>query len=97
MDDRLIVTTIRAQDASEALLRMLLMQDADGNPVSREKVADNVKVVICQRLIRKLCNHCKQPFQASPALAQALGFPPGREVILYQPPAKPAEGEEVCS
>lgn len=97
MDDRLIVTTIRAKDASEALLRMLVLKDAEGNPVSREKVADNVKVVVCQRLIRKLCNHCKQPFKASPALAQALGFPAGREVILYQPPAKPAEGEEVCS
>lgn len=97
MDDRLIVTTIRAQDASEALLRMLVMKDADGNPISREKFADNVKVVVCQRLVRKLCNHCKQPYKASPALAQALGFPAGREVILYQPPAKPAEGEEVCS
>ena len=97
MDDRLIVTTIRAQDASEALLRMLVLKDADGNPVSREKVADYVKVVVCQRLIRKLCNHCKQPVKAPPALAQALGFPAGREVILYQPPAKPAEGEEVCS
>lgn len=97
MDDRLIVTTIRAKDASEALLRMLIMKDAEGNPVSREKVADNVKVVVCQRLIRKLCNHCKQPVKAPPQLAQALGFPAGREVILYQPPAKPAEGEEVCS
>ncbi|MBR5160157.1 MAG: hypothetical protein IKW80_00900, partial [Thermoguttaceae bacterium] len=97
MDDRLIVTTIRAQDASEALLRMLVLKDAEGNPVSRDKVADNVKVVVCQRLIRKLCNHCKQPVKAPPALAQALGFPAGREAILYQPPAKPAEGEEVCS
>ena len=97
MDDRLIVTTIRAKDASEALLRMLVMKDAEGNPVSREKVADNVKVVVCQRLVRKLCNHCKQPVKAPPTLAQALGFPAGREVILYQPPAKPAEGEEVCS
>ncbi len=97
MDDRLIVTTIRAKDASEALLRMLILKDADGNPVSREKIADNVKVVVCQRLVRKLCNHCKQPVKAPPALAQALGFPAGREVILYQPPAKPAEDEEVCS
>lgn len=96
-DDRLFITTIRAKDASEALLRLLILKDANGNTVSAEKLADNVKVVVCQRLIRKLCNHCKQKVLAQPALAQALGFPAGREVFLYQPPTKTAEDEEVCS
>ncbi len=95
-DNRLIVTTVRAKDASEALLRMLILKDSLGTATSAEKLANSVNVVVCQRLIRKLCDHCKQKVQAPPALAQALGFPAGREVFLYQPPGKPAEDEQPC-
>jgi type II secretory ATPase GspE/PulE/Tfp pilus assembly ATPase PilB-like protein len=46
-------------------------------------------MVLNQRLIRKLCDECKQAFPPPPQLLQKLGIPAGRVQVLYreyQPP-----------
>jgi type II secretory ATPase GspE/PulE/Tfp pilus assembly ATPase PilB-like protein len=88
---KLLVGAVRAKEAVEALLRVLHMKPT---PV---KFAKAVTAVVCQRLIRKLCDACKQPFQPQPQLLQRLGIPMGRVQQLYQQfqPPTPEQLEEM--
>lgn len=54
----------------------------------REQAADLAKftaAVLGQRLVRRLCENCKEGFEPPPALLQKLGIPAGRVGLLYQP------------
>ena len=88
-DERLVITTVAAADAPEALLRMLQKK------VPHREFAKNVTAVLCMRLIRKLCTTCKVAYEPSPDLLQKLGIPPGKVQALYRPP-KPEELEKPC-
>jgi general secretion pathway protein E len=41
--------------------------------------------VLAQRLVRTLCHHCKQSYEASPRELELLELPPDRELTLYSP------------
>jgi type II secretory ATPase GspE/PulE/Tfp pilus assembly ATPase PilB-like protein len=82
-EDRLIIAGIRAKDAAEALLRVLMLK------VSPAKFASVISAVVCQRLVRKLCEDCKQPYAPQPQVLQQLGIPPGRIQALYRPQEGP--------
>ena len=56
--ERLVITTIRAKEAVEAMLRILLLK------VPAAKFAPAVLAVLNERLIRKLCEECKQSRKA---------------------------------
>jgi type II secretory ATPase GspE/PulE/Tfp pilus assembly ATPase PilB-like protein len=86
-EDQLVFTTIRAKEAVEALLRVLLMK------VPASEFAPVIQGVLNQRLVRKLCETCKEAYEPSPALLQKLGIPPGRVEELFRHPEDP---EEVC-
>ncbi|MFO0912354.1 MAG: ATPase, T2SS/T4P/T4SS family [Pirellulales bacterium] len=88
--DKLVLACIPAKEAVEALLRVLLLK------VPPKVFAPVVFGVLNQRLIRKLCEECKEPYVPAPALLKKLGFPPGRVDTFYKPP-DPNETEEVCS
>lgn len=91
-DDRIAVTTVRAKEASEALLRLFTYK------ISADQVAELTHVVVNQRLVRKLCDACKQPYAPPPAFLQQLGIPSGRLEALYQPPVPdPERPQEVCA
>ena len=47
-------------------------------------LAGNIIGVIAQRLIRRLCKHCKQPYEASAAECKILGVRPDRAATLYR-------------
>ncbi len=85
--DRLIVSTVRARDAAEAPLRVLALKPTP------ELFVDNLTAVLSQRLIRKLCDQCKEAYQPSPEALRQLGIPPDRVQAFYRPPQQP---EEVC-
>jgi len=87
-NDRLIVGTIRAKDCAEALLRVLAMK------VPPAEFAKHITAVLNQRLIRKLCEHCKEAYVPTPQLLGQLGIPQGRVDVLYRPPQ---QTEEVCN
>ena len=59
---------------------------------AEKELAKAVTAVLNVRLIRKLCDQCKQSFQPPPQLLQKLGIPAGRVQVLYQeykPPPEP--------
>lgn len=56
-----------------------------------EILAGNLIGVVAQRLIRKLCPHCKTPYQPDSALRSLLGIAADATVTLYR-----AEGCEHC-
>ena len=84
-DDDLVVTTVRAREASEALLRILQMK------VPAKEFASSVKGVLYQRLIRLLCPECKVGYTPPPETLRKLGIPAGKVEQLYRPP----KGEEL--
>lgn len=98
-EDHMVFTSTRAKDASEALLRLLMLKPKP------ESYAKAVTGVLNVRLVRRLCDACKQPYQPPPQLLQKLGIPPGRVAHFFrewQPPppgsipeeAKKKKGEE---
>jgi type II secretory ATPase GspE/PulE/Tfp pilus assembly ATPase PilB-like protein len=86
-DERLILSTVRAKDSAEALLRVLAL----GVPAA--EFAQGVTGVLSQRLIRKLCEACKEAYVPTPQVLGQLGIPAGRVQAFYRPPQQP---EEVC-
>ncbi|MEO0531141.1 MAG: ATPase, T2SS/T4P/T4SS family [Planctomycetota bacterium] len=87
--ERLVVTTVHAQDAAEACLRMLKKK------TPHKEFAQGLIGVINTRLIRKLCGECKVGYEATPALMKKLGIPPGKVTQFYRTP-KPEEIEKPC-
>ncbi|MAT69611.1 MAG: hypothetical protein CMJ58_08810 [Planctomycetaceae bacterium] len=88
-DDRLVITSVQARDAAEALVRMLQLK------VPQKAFAAEVTAVLYQRLIRKLCTDCKVGYKPPPDVLKKLGIPPGKIEQLYRPP-KPEELEKPC-
>ncbi len=86
-EGRLVISSIRAKDCVEALLRVLAFK------AEPEKFANVVTGVINQRLVRRLCDTCKEAYAPQPQLLKKLGLPAGRVEALYRPPQQP---EEVC-
>ena len=81
--NRLGIVSLRGKDAPDTLLRLLALKP------EMPGFAKQMKAVVYVRLIRKLCEQCKQAIPLEPALAQRLGIPPGRVEKIYreyQPP-----------
>ncbi len=90
LEDSVVIGTIRAKDAGEALLRVLMLK------VPANQFAPAVKAVLNMRLIRKLCENCRQPYAPDAALLQKLGIPAGKVQALYRPPAAPEDPKDIC-
>ena len=86
--DQQVLATIRAKEAVEALLRVLLLK------VPAKEFAPAVTAVVNQRLIRRLCETCKEGYAPAPELLKKLGIPKGRVQYFYRPPENP---DEVCT
>lgn len=86
-EDLFVFGSLRAKSAIEALLRVLLLK------VPAKKFAPRIVGVLNQRLIRRLCETCKEEFEPPPALIKKLGIPAGRVKKLYRHPENP---EKVC-
>lgn len=71
-EEKLLITSVRAKDAVEALLRLLALK------VNAEQVSQALRGSICQRLVRKLCLSCRRPYKPNPQLLQKLGLPPDK-------------------
>jgi len=67
------------KNAIDALLRILAL-----NP-KRHEFLQLLSGVLCMRLVRKLCEDCRIPYQPHPQLIQKLGLPQGRIEKLYRP------------
>ncbi|MCA9269433.1 MAG: Flp pilus assembly complex ATPase component TadA, partial [Planctomycetales bacterium] len=85
-----IVGTMRAKEAVEALLRVLAAK------VPAKEFAPVAKAVLNVRLVRKLCESCKQPYAPSADMLKKLGIPPGKVQAFYRPPPPPEDPKEIC-
>ncbi len=85
---RLMLTSVRAKDAADALVRLLAMK------IEPQLLASSARAIVSQRLIRKLCPDCKEAFEPQPGLLQRLGLPTDRGISLYRAPAPPQPGEK---
>ena len=74
----LVLSTLHTNTAASAVVRM---QDMG---VERYLITSTVNGVLAQRLVRRLCVHCKTPVQPDPALLQSSGLgrflPPGAPI-----------------
>jgi type IV pilus assembly protein PilB len=75
----LVFSTIHTNDAPSTLIRLGEM----GIPPFL--IASSVEGVLAQRLIRKLCPECKEPYQATLENLKDLGIPANKELVLQRP------------
>jgi general secretion pathway protein E len=80
----LVLATIEARDAVGAVRRLREWR------VEPFQLASNLRMVLGQRLVRRLCGECRVPSQAQGSVSALLGFDPG--AIVYSP-----EGCEACA
>ncbi len=73
----LVLSTVHTNDAVGAITRLRDMK------VEPFLLASTVRAVIAQRLVRKLCAHCREPMPTDSNLASLLGFDPG--TVVFQP------------
>jgi type II secretory ATPase GspE/PulE/Tfp pilus assembly ATPase PilB-like protein len=90
-ETRLIVSSLRAKETSEALLRVLMLK------VPAATLAPAITAVTCQRLVRKLCEECKEPYPPPPQILKSLGIPAGKVEAFYRPPQQPEKPCEACA
>ena len=78
----LVLSTVHTNDAIGAITRLRDMK------VEAFLIASTLRAVLAQRLVRRLCQQCRQPVEASGSLASLLGIKAGQ--IVYEPKGCPA-------
>jgi len=68
----LVFSTLHTNDSASAITRLV---DIGVEPFL---ISSSVKGVAAQRLIRVLCNECKEPYTPDEAALQAIGIPPDK-------------------
>jgi type II secretory ATPase GspE/PulE/Tfp pilus assembly ATPase PilB-like protein len=90
--ERTVITTTRAKEAAEAVLRVMMLK------MPAQKYAEALKAAVNVRLVRRLCEKCKEAYAPPPQLLQQLGIPQGRIQALYRPPTpNPEQPQEPCN
>jgi len=72
-----VLSTIHTNDALSAVTRL---QDMGIDPFL---LSCSLRVLEAQRLVRRLCSHCKEPYEVTPELAEQHGFTCGQ--TIYRP------------
>lgn len=75
---RLALSTIHTNSSAGAITRLRDMG------IESFLLASTLRAILAQRLLRKLCTHCKEPYLAPPALLQRLGLPETTERTFYR-------------
>ena len=95
--DRLaFVAEIPANNPAEAVRKLIEWIGIDA-------VVKNLRCIVTQKLIRKLCDDCKQAFRPNPLLLKKLGLPPETSVLYRAPLPPPPDDpkaqtiEEMCA
>lgn len=86
----LVLSTLHTNDAPTALPRLLDMK------VESYLIASTVNIVISQRLVRRICAHCKTEQEVSPAALKSLSEVVSASVLAVQPTFYYGKGCEHC-
>ncbi|MDX1581308.1 MAG: type II secretion system ATPase GspE, partial [Alphaproteobacteria bacterium] len=81
----LVLSTVHTNDAISAIARL---RDMGVEPFL---LASTVKAILAQRLVRRLCPHCRTPFEAGEAERTLMNLAPAEQLTLYAP-----AGCEMC-
>lgn len=73
----LVFSTLHTNDSASAFTRLLDMG------LEPYLITSTVIGIMAQRLVRKLCTKCKEPYMAEPELLEKLGI--GQELTFYRP------------
>ena len=84
------ITRMVATDSVEAVIKVLSTYKTES-----KQILQLLSGVLNQRMVRRLCEQCKQPFQPTPQLLQKLGIPAGRVQKLFQPTIPPPPEQRV--
>jgi general secretion pathway protein E len=76
--DRLIFSSFRGIDSADTIMRVLQ------TGIPRKLFAESLFAVVSQRLIRRLCPHCKEEIPAPPDLIRRLGLNPQSVKTIYR-------------
>ena len=74
----LVVSTLHTNSSASSITRLMDMG------VDSYLIADSVVGIIAQRLVRRLCPHCKRKKFAEPNELAFMGFPADKKVELYE-------------
>jgi len=66
----LVLSTLHTNDAPSTLTRLIDME------IEPFLITSAVTAVVAQRLIRKICLECKEPYKPDPAIIREIGFDP---------------------
>ncbi|MBQ4144519.1 MAG: Flp pilus assembly complex ATPase component TadA [Thermoguttaceae bacterium] len=87
-EERFMITTVRAKDAAEAILRIMATK------CDAEKWVRNLNAVVCQRLVRKLCEHCKESYLPPVETLRQIGATEKIHIFRTPTPVQPKPGEK---
>ena len=91
--ERLMLVALRSKDAIEALVRLLQFK------ISPIVLAPVMLGVLNVRLVRKLCETCKEAYPPPPEVLKQMGVPAGRIEAFFRTPTQPIDPkhpEVVC-
>jgi general secretion pathway protein E len=83
----MVFSTVHANDTVTALFRLL---DLGVEPFM---IASALTAVLGQRLVRVLCDTCKEPYKPKPEFLKKANLPADKVDVFYRKPANP---EQVC-
>lgn len=83
----MVFSTVHANDSISALFRIL---DLGVEPFM---LASSLSAILGQRLVRRLCEDCKQPYKPDADLLKKNNLPPEQVKQFYRPPAS---GDNQC-
>ncbi len=86
----LVLSTLHTQDAPSALVRLRNMGMASYN------LASSISLISAQRLVRRLCVHCRKPMAVSAHLLKELGLQSTSHLATTQHHFHSAEGCSQC-
>ncbi len=78
----MVFSTLHANDTIAALFRLI---DLEVEPFL---LSSSVSAILGQRLVRKLCEDCKEAYKPSADLLQKAGLPADKVDKFYRPPTK---------
>jgi len=73
-----VYSTLHSNSSIGAIPRLL------DNGIRPELMAGNIIGIIAQRLVRRLCRHCRSPYQASPQDCRVLGVKPEKPPVIHR-------------
>jgi len=79
----LVLSTLHTNDSAGGITRLMDMGVED------YLITSTINGILAQRLVRRLCKHCREPYPVLPELVEELRLDrfaaPGEQVMLYHP------------